>query len=114
MSFMQQQITHGHYFACETDQGTEYVPADITGLQALPEQIGAVIDEDHPKWPAMLAALYPYCMGTIVEVTPKTGGLARMSAPGFLDCTDWSPFDSEEAAVDGLSEMYGDDDDEQT
>lgn len=108
MSFMQQQITHGDYFAIDTDQGTEYVPAGITGLVAVPEELNTTLDEDHANWPTMLAALHIYCMGTIVEVTPKTGWLARMSAPGYMDCTDWSPFGSEEEAVKGLTEMYGD------
>ena len=39
----------------------------------------------------------------------KTGWLARMSAPGYMDCTNWTVHDSEEAAKEYLEEMYGDD-----
>ena len=39
-----------------------------------------------------------------------TGFWARLSAPGYLDCTDWSgPFDTEEEAARYLLETYGGD-----
>jgi len=35
---------------------------------------------------------------------------ARLSAPGFLDCTEWSgPFDTLDAAADELIRLYADD-----
>ena len=35
---------------------------------------------------------------------------ARLSAPGFLDCTEWSgPFDTLDAAADELVRLYADD-----
>ena len=35
---------------------------------------------------------------------------ARLSASGFLDCTDWSgPFDTLDAAADELVRLYADD-----
>lgn len=39
----------------------------------------------------------------------ETGGLWRLSAPGFLDCTDWTPAESEEAAREEAAELYGGD-----
>ena len=37
------------------------------------------------------------------------GWYARLSAPGYLDCTDWiGPFDSEDEAFEALYETYGD------
>lgn len=40
-----------------------------------------------------------------------TGGIyARLSAPGYLDCTDWiGPFDSQREAEEELYRMYGND-----
>jgi hypothetical protein len=32
--------------------------------------------------------------------------LARLSASGFLDCTDWLLYDDLESAIAGLAEMY--------
>lgn len=35
---------------------------------------------------------------------------ARLSAPGYLDCTEWTgPFDSEDDAMAYLEDMYGED-----
>ena len=32
---------------------------------------------------------------------------ARMSAPGYLDCTDWAIFDSQEGAAEYLLDQFG-------
>ena len=39
----------------------------------------------------------------------RIGHGARLSAPGYLDCTDWSVFGTPEEADEYLDEMYGDD-----
>lgn len=41
---------------------------------------------------------------------PNAAGVyCRLSAPGYLDCTEWSgPFDTEEDAVADLLRTYGD------
>ena len=31
---------------------------------------------------------------------------ARLSAPGYMDCTDWCVFDTEQEAIDYLEETY--------
>ena len=33
---------------------------------------------------------------------------ARLSAPGYLDCTDWNVFDTEEEAIKDLIDNFGD------
>jgi hypothetical protein len=39
----------------------------------------------------------------------EDGFYCRLSAPGYLDCTEWSgPFETEEEAVAELLRMYGD------
>lgn len=35
-----------------------------------------------------------------------TGYGARLSAPGYMDCTDWCVFDTEQEAIDYLEETY--------
>ena len=43
------------------------------------------------------------------EEIEEDGIFARLSAPGYLDCTDWDgPFDTEEQAVASLLNVYAD------
>lgn len=43
------------------------------------------------------------------------GWFARLSAPGYLDCTDWmGPYDTEEEAINELTEFYELDEDEES
>lgn len=95
-SFMQPQIYYGDYFSIETDAGTEIVPCDVVGrtmdvhVEALLNYLeGDPVDDDE-----------------MCEV--QTGWLARMSASGYLDCTAWSAFESEQEAIDTLEDYYGD------
>ena len=41
------------------------------------------------------------------EIETISGYGARLSAPGYLDCTDWTLHDSEEEALEYLIETYG-------
>jgi hypothetical protein len=97
MSFMQKQIYFGSYFEVETTCGTEIVPCDV---------IGRTISTH-------VEALFNYLVGDptdseeLCEV--KEGWLARMSAPGYLDCTEWSAYKTEAQAVQALDDMYGED-----
>jgi hypothetical protein len=67
-------------------------------------------DEDRD---ATIEKIQPY-----VEDTPQSwenikGYGARLSAPGYLDCTDWTVFDTKEEAIAYLDEYYPEDEDEQ-
>lgn len=97
MAFMQQYVTHGDYFEVDTTAGTEIVPADVIGRTCATD----------------VSALLNYLEGTPLdddELCPiKTGWLSRMTAPGYMDCTAWSAHATEKEAIDYLTEMYGDD-----
>lgn len=53
-----------------------------------------------------------YCEGTIQEWETIRGYGARLSAPGYLDCTEWTVFETEQEALDYLEEMYEEDSEE--
>jgi hypothetical protein len=93
MPFMQKQIYYGSYFEIDTTAGTEIVPQDISG---------DVAD---------VSELRDYLEGTPLydEFGCGTGWLARMSAPGYLDCTPWGAYRTEDQAHDALDDMYGED-----
>ena len=78
--FMKPHTLFEDFVEYEWNGGTYFVPADIEGI--LPSNI-EIIERYSDKW------------------------FSRLSAPGYLDCTDWSgPFDTEEEAFNYLEEMY--------
>lgn len=98
MAYMQKQVEFATYVTVETTAGTEIVPTDLVGLneQCFPAEALADYLEGEPLDPAE-------------PVVPKTGWLARWSAPGYMDCTPWTAFASEQSARDYLDESDEDD-----
>lgn len=95
--FMKPQVYKGQYFAVETTEGTEFVPSDVIG-----RTVGTAAE-----------AFENYVKGNIEDpdecIECKSGWLARMNAPGYLDCTEWCAYDSETEAWEELLKAYGDD-----
>lgn len=98
MSHMVPTIEQAEYYAIETDNGTEIVPLDVCGTVAATADLADYL-QGSPDDP---------------EEQPElcTGWLWRLSAPGYLDCTDWSAADSEEEAARDCLEMFGSQDGE--
>ena len=97
MSFMQPDIRYCLFFSVETGAGTEIVPASLFADE------GATV---------RASALRDYCEGYPLQphelLRAEAGWIARLSAPGYLDCTCWSgPFASDTAALAYLDDMYG-------
>src|SRR5579859_6022313 len=77
MPFMQAEITESRQWAkSETPEGTCFIPIEYYFAE----------------------------LGDLTEIV--TGFGARLSAPGYLDCTDWVVFPTEEEAKRHLMEMY--------
>jgi len=95
MSFMQKQVLKSLYFAVETDCGTEVVPHYVIGRTC-----GTAAE-----------AFADYVEGEILDpeevVECREGWICRLSAPGYMDCTDWSAFDTEDECHEYLDEFYG-------
>lgn len=89
MSFMERQIEHGQWIEVDGPAGIEIFPADM-------------FTEDEAKG--------NYSYGEPWSVETVTGYGARLSAPGYLDCTEWTVFETEAEAEEFLRETYGDDD----
>lgn len=92
MSFMQPETYHGHFqLIRNTSDGDILTPeeyAEHRGNEEAAEAYG--VDSE--------------------DVETVFGWSARLSAPGYLDCTDWiGVFETEEAALEALAEMYPDD-----
>ncbi|KAF1042231.1 MAG: hypothetical protein GAK35_02845 [Herbaspirillum frisingense] len=92
---MRKDIYHGGFFAVDTTAGTEVVPADLIG-RTCSTHVEALLNylEGSPLDPDELAEY-------------REGWLARMTMPGYLDCTAWGAYQSEAAAHVAMDEMYG-------
>lgn len=89
MSLMRPQTWYGSYTEIDTTERTYFIPSDFI--------------------PTGLAKRYyrHYVQGEIQTIETKTGWLGRMSAPGYLDCTEWEPGESEAELLETLNELYG-------
>ena len=97
MAFMQRQITiKSKWFQVETSQGTEFIPDDVAGSNPSIEDLA------------------DYCEGIPISFEVITGYGCRLSAPGYLDCTEWVVFPTEKEAIEYLDEYYPEDEEEET
>ena len=109
MAFMQQQITHyTKWIVIDGTHGTTFVPfdVDIKLYSMILDPNSDDLQDDIKERAA------DYYDGDVESVTFRTGYGARLSAPGYMDCTEWSVFHTEAAAKEHLDEMYGDEDGE--
>lgn len=119
MSFMQPEVWFTETYIVETTCGTEVVPVDVAGSKCTIEDLeqyleGEVSERDKRQ-------LYSEDVpgendddeseSKLIILEPEQKWLARLSAPGYLDCTDTASFDSELEALEYLLDMYGTQDD---
>lgn len=104
MSFMKPEIVFELFEIFETKEGTVCLPEGVITLDEILKELGDDNDPYHPFTIEQAKELGLYEL--------KEGWFARLSAPGYMDATDWSgPFDSEEEAKQYLNYTYGSDDD---
>jgi hypothetical protein len=110
--FMQRQVTGlQNWLKVETRQGTEFVnSAELCLFVRNSEQIAQPLTEDEREEYA--DAIRDYCSDEPLEWENIKGYGARLTAPGYLDCTDWCVFDTEAEALQYLDENYPEGDDE--
>lgn len=94
-SFQKPEIYRGQYFSIETDHGTETVPAYVIGRTC----------ETHVE------AFLNYLEGTPLDeemgIPIQDGWIARVSAPGYMDCSAWEAHSTYEGAARSLIQNYG-------
>lgn len=99
--FMQPQVVKDDVLVVETDDGTVYIPAsEARGLMtqartSSPEEMNSAVAE-----------FLDLDTDAVLDVSIEKGKfLARASAPGYMDKTDWSMFDTEIEAWEYLIDM---------
>lgn len=109
MAHMEPDIEFGEWFEIDSTLGAEFILADLAkdAPQMDLDQWHEV--EDSPTLQQFLASLEDYVtvpLDYIDRVRRVEGWGARMSAPGYLDCTDWVVFSTFEEAEEYLEETY--------
>jgi hypothetical protein len=111
MPFMQRQVTgKQHWVRVETTHGTEFVPGELLQVRDSDTATHPLSDFDRERYKK---AIWQYTEGEPQLWENIIGYGARLSAPGYMDCTEWCVFDTDEEAEEYLSEMYGDEDEEE-
>lgn len=112
MSFMQRQITKKRRWI-EIDGTCGVTAVDLEDLTQDQRKIADSVDGDDSADSADLQAHFgEYYEGKVQSVTVREGYGARLSAPGYLDCTEWTVFDTVKEAEEHLTDMYGDEDED--
>lgn len=105
MAHMQNEITGKQFgWSLETKQGGFHVPGDV---HPVPEYLaaGKQIDAGDVVFDALAEMLQQYCEGEIQAIEVVCGYFARLSAPGYLDCTDWTCYSTKGEAVRALRDI---------
>lgn len=116
---MQPQIQESGAWVVETASGESFVvPEDLVGA---PDEIADESPDDGTisisfaqaeKVRDALAEYLPEGISSESEIESAefhpSGYVCRMSAPGYMDCTDWEWHETEQEAADSLIENYSD------
>lgn len=107
--FMEPDVEEGEWVIVDGDAGTEAMPAEYINLEDV-EELNQKLESGERSVSVEGTSLRDFMEGNeVYAVEVKHGFGARLSAPGYLDATEWTVFDSEQEAIDYLEEMYGDD-----
>ena len=99
---MRPEVIFGEWFEIDGGNGITFVPADIVNhplIEGVLEWDG-MHEDDRDEF------LQYYEGGEFYTVESRSGYGARLSAPGYLDCTEWSVFGTEEEAWEYLESDY--------
>lgn len=87
MSFLKPQYEQGHWYEVETTEGTEALPVDLVG--SCPTRDG----------------FRDYLEGDYLSHERVSGIGVRLSAPGYMDSTPWTVFETREQARKYLQDV---------
>ena len=112
-NFMARQITgKQNWLRVETTQGTEFVSiADTSLFVRDSETVTHPMSEEERD--TTIEKIRPYVNGKPQSWENIRGYGARLSASGYLDCTEWTVFDTAEEAETYLDENYPDDEEDE-
>lgn len=109
--FLKPQITFDTFISVDTNNGGYLFPSDLIGKDLLDR----IQDEDAILSPDEQKELLQYTCGfTFFSAEVRTGYFSRLSASGYMDCTDWNgPYPDLYTCVWDLFNNYYDESDTQ-
>lgn len=98
MAFMEKQVTRKiRWIQIDGDQGITFLPADEY-IGDVDLMVGESTDDE-----SMLDQFVDFYAGSEIHTIGVIEGFgARLSASGYLDCTEWSVFETEQEAEESL------------
>src|SRR5262245_59555247 len=99
MCHMQPEISHETWITIDGRHGAETFPASLVQLPFHEELDSEAIQDCLDQW----AGFTSYVNSADVhEIDIREGFGARFSAPGYMDATDWTVFETEQEAIEFL------------
>ncbi len=113
MAHMEPEIVYGQWILVDGPAGTEHIEADLVGQveeYPKPGQPGTGDEPGGERQPIPIPdELQAYVENTTAwEIKVVSGWGARLSAPGYLDATPWTVFETEEEARAYLADEQAD------
>lgn len=105
MSFMQEEITDKQtWLEIDGSHGITFVPMDVLSKE---EFNAATLTSSNVSEHELNEVFGKYYEGKVQDICLTVGYGAR-----YMDCTEWSVFDTEQEAQDYLTATYGDEEEE--
>ena len=109
MPFMEKEVTiKSNWIMVDGDMGTEYIEDDLIKHSL---KLNESLTPESDQFDDIVEAISDYIEnrpGRIYTIELISGYGARLSAPGYMDRTEWSVHDTEAEAIDYLDNMYDD------
>lgn len=108
MGHMQNEITSKQDgWMVETNEGTCFVPGDVVDVPEWLKRDEPVTAADGDLLDLVASMVRDYVPGSKISEVQAISAqyFARLSAPGYLDCTDWCAFKTIKEAREYLRDM---------
>ncbi|MFZ1074781.1 MAG: hypothetical protein WAN50_00175 [Minisyncoccia bacterium] len=109
---METQVTgRESWVEVDTTQGIEFIRVADTSLfvRDSETQVQPLTDTERDAYAKQIQA---FCTGIVQSWKTIRGYGVRQSAPGYLDCTDWTVYDTLDEANEAANEDSDEDEDE--
>ena len=109
MPFMQPQYLDDDWCEVDTCEGLTALPVSIFGKPTGEYHAGVIYGPEDRRFPDLLGFYGDYLPPRPCDVYSfqfRHGIGCRLSAPGYMDCTEWAVHATEEQAREHLSALY--------